>query len=77
MSICVVPFVVCLVLRSLRFTACRVLSRHSGDHLGRGPQGQARQEGPVQAETQKEVKRVPARPISRNPSANPIFHGTS
>lgn len=39
--------------------------------------GQARQEGPVQAETQKEVKRVPARPISRNPSANPIFHGTS
>ena len=34
-------------------------------------------EGPVQAETQKEVKRVPARPISRNPSANPIFHGTS
>ncbi len=39
--------------------------------------GQARQEGPVQAETQEEVKRVPARPISRNPSANPIFHGTS
>ncbi len=26
MSICVVPFVVCLVLRSLRFTACRVFS---------------------------------------------------
>lgn len=45
--------------------------------IDRGPQGQARQEGPVQAETQKEVKRVPARPISRNPSANPIFHGTS
>ena len=26
MSICVVPFVVCLVLRSLRFAACRVFS---------------------------------------------------
>lgn len=26
MSICVVPFIVCLVLRSLRFTACRVFS---------------------------------------------------
>lgn len=26
MSIYVVPFIVCLVLRSLRFTACRVFS---------------------------------------------------